>query len=300
MQKNLNETNENIEEKYFFHLFKVDINDLWNYFLNPSFIATYFHENCKVTNIKNLKKLLEENNIVELLYPDLKVKSKLLIEKIIDTQNFKSISLRLIDHPDDICSFAVNNSFYFCSHTHVTGLQIKIIIFDKTKNNFILDYFYKNEGLIYKSIDKYMEINFREREETESISIRKNYNEVFDFITKNNYSNLKILLGNNASVKHINSNEIEVEHFTKNNKVQFNVSTNKEFNEKHIIIQPFKSEIQIPRQLIIIKIININKDDCLVMFIHKLKEYVTNDIINNYSILKKKLLWLLKSTIEGN
>ena len=300
MQKNLDETNENVEEKYFFHLFKVDINALWNYFINPSFIATYFHDNCKVTNIKNLKKLLQENDIVEQFYPDLNIKSKLLIEKIIDTQNFKSISLRLLDYPKDITPFAVNNSFYFCSHTHVTGLQIKLTIFDKTKSNFMLDYFYKNEELIYRSIDKYMEINFRETEETESISIRKNYDVVFDFITKNNYTNLKILLGNNASVKYINSNEIEVEHFTKKNKVQFRISTNKEFNEKHLILQPFKSEIQIPRQLIIIKIININKDDCLVMFIHKLKEYVTNDIINNYSILKKKLLWLLKSTIESN
>ena len=300
MQQNLNETNENIEEKSFFHLFKVDINELWNYFIDPSFITTYFHENCKVTNIKNFKKSLKENDILDIFYPDLNVQMKLLIEKIIDTPNFKSISIRLMDQPKEMSSCLVTDSFYFCSYTHVTGFQIKIIIFDKTKNNFILDYFYKNEGLIYKSIEKYIEINFKELEETESISIRKNYNVVFDFLIHNNYSNLKILLGNNASVKPLNNpNEIEVEHFTKNNKVQFSVSTNKEFNEKQISIQPFKSEIQIPRQLIIIKIININKNDCLVMFIHKIKEYVTNDIINNYSILKKKLLWLLKSTVEG-
>ena len=301
MQKNLNETNKNIEEKSFFHLFKIDINELWNYFIEPSFIPTYFHENCKLLNNKNLKRPLKENDIAEIFYPEFEVKMKLIIEKIIEEQNFKSFSLRLIDHPDDICPFVVTNSFYFCSHTHVTALKIKIIILDNTKSNFILDYFYKNEGMIYKCIEKYSEINFKESEETESIAIRKNYSEVFDFITKKNYANLKILLGNNASIRPTNNpNEIEVEHFTKNNKVKFNISNSKEFNEKQLIIQPLESEIQIPRQIIIIKIININKDDCLVMFIHKLKEYVTNDIINNYSILKKKLLWLLKSTIEGS
>ena len=83
MQKNLNETNKNIEEKSFFHLFKIDINELWNYFIEPSFIPTYFHENCKLLNNKNLKRPLKENDIAEIFYPEFEVKMKLLIEKIL-------------------------------------------------------------------------------------------------------------------------------------------------------------------------------------------------------------------------
>lgn len=299
MQENINENNEKIEEKSFFHLFRADINELWNYFLNPSFIPAYFHENCKMTNIKNFDKRLKEKDILEFFHYDKNVKVKLLIEKIIDTQNFKSVTYRLIEHPDDMYSFIGIFSFYFCSLTHMTGFNLKLIIFDKTKSNFMTEYFFKNEDMIYKSIEKYSEINFKETEQTESIGIRKSGNEVLDFLTTNNYTNLKILLGNKGSVKPTNNpNEIEVEHFTKNNKVKFAISKNKEFNEMQLIFKIIESTIKTPRQIMILNIININKDNCLVMFTHKIKEYVSNDIINNYSILKRKVLWLLKSTIE--
>ena len=301
MKENINENNENIEEKTFFHLFRANINELWNYFLNPSFLPVYFHDNCKLSNIKNLDKILKENDILEFIYPDNNVKVKLLTEKIIDTQNYKSITYNLIEHPDDMCSFIANFSFCFCSLTHLTGLNLKLTILDKAKSNFIIDYFFKNEKLIYKSIEKYIEINFKETEQSESIAIRKNGNEVLDFLTTDNYTNLKILLGNNGTVKLLNNTneiEVEVEHFTRNNKVKYVITKNIEFNEMQLIFRVIESKIKIPRQSMIINIININKDNCLVMFTHKIKEYVPNDIINNYSILKRKLLWLLKSSIE--
>jgi hypothetical protein len=300
MKQNTNEINGEINEQSFFHLFKVNINEFWNYFMNPSFVPTYFYENCKITNIKDINGSLKENDVLELFYKDKNLKAKLLIENVIDTQNYKSVSFKLIDHPDDMAQFTAIDSFYFCSQTNTTGLLIKIIIHDKEKKNFVLDYWYENKGTIYKDIEKYIEINFKETEETESISIGKSGNEVFDFLTTKNYTNLKILLGNNASIKPTNNpNEIEVEHFTKNNRVKFMISKSIDFNEKQLLIQLIESQIQIPRQSIIVKIININKDESLVTFTHKIKEYISNELIMNYSVLKKKLLWLLKSTIEG-
>jgi len=301
MQQNINEINgEN--EKTLFHLFKVDINVFWNYFMDASFPITFFYDNCKLTNIKNLNKTLKENDVLDLFYKDKNLSVKLLIANIIDTPNFKSITFKLIEHPDDISTFTAVDSFYYCSYTNVTGLSIKIFVppEEKNKKNFILDYFYENVGMIYKNIEKYIEINFKEAEEIESIAIRKSSNEVFDFLTKKNYTNLKILLGNHASVKPTNSpNKIEIEHFTKKNKVIFMIDKSIDFNEKQIVLQPIESSLQLPRQIVVIKVVNINKDDCLVLFIHKIKEYISNDLIKNYSILKKKLLWLLKSTIEG-
>ena len=300
MKQNTNEINGESNEQSFFHLFKVNINEFWNYFMNPSFVPTYFCENCKIINIKDINGTLKENDILELFYKDKNLKAKLLIENVIDTQNYKSVSFKLIDHPDDMAQFTAIDSFYFCSQTNTTGLLIKIIVHDNTKKNFILDYWYENKGTIYKDIKKYIEINFKETEETESIAIGKSGNEIFDFLITKNYTNLKILLGNNASIKPTNNpNEIEVEHFTKNNKVKFTISKTIDFNEKQLLIQPIESQIQIPRQSIIIKIININKDESLVIFTHKIKEYICNELIMNYSVLKKKFLWLLKSTIEG-
>ena len=301
MQQNKNEINEGMIEKSFFHLFRVDINEFWNYFMDPSFATTYFYDNCKVTNLKNINRKLKEKDVLDLYYQDKNIKVKLLIENIIDSPNYKSITFKLIDQPDDITPFTAIDSFYFCSHSNITGLLVKIITpEDKERKNFILNYLDENKGIIFKNIEKYIEINFKEAEETESIAIRKSGNEVFDYLTTKNYTNLKILLGNNALITPTsNPNEIEVEHFTRNNKAKFMVSKKIDFNEKELLIQLLESKIPIPRQLTIIKIININKNDCLVMFTHKIKEYISNDIIFNYSILKKKLLWLLKSTIEG-
>ena len=265
-----------------FFSFKVDINEIWNYFLSPSFVCTYFHENCKLLNIKNINANLKENDILYLFYKDINSSAKLLVEKIIDTPNYKSISFKLIEHPDDISTFTSIDNFYYCSYANATGLNIKIIVpsEEKYKKNFILDYFYENMAMIHKNIEKYIEINFKEVEQIESIAIKKNANDVFDFITKNNYTNLKLFLGNNASVKPTNfPNKIEVEHFT--NKTI-------DYNEKILFLQPFESSVPLPRQSIVIKIINISKDDSLVFFTHKIKEYVSNDIVKNYSILKKK------------
>lgn len=301
MQSNFTEINgEN--EKTLFHLFKVDINELWNYFVDPSFAITYFYDNCKLINIKNINRSLKENDVLDIFYPDKNLNAKLLIENILDTPNYKSISFKLIEHPDDISTFTAIDSFYYCSYTNVTGLSIKIITNpeEKMKKNFILDYLYENIEMIYKNIEKYIEINFKETEEAESISIRKSSNEVFDFLTKKNYTNLKILLGNHASVKPTNSpNKIEIEHFTKKNKVIFIIDKSIDFNEKQILLQPIENSLPLPRQIVTIKIINIDKDNCLVFFVHKIKEYVSNDLIENYSLLKKKLLWSLKSIIEG-
>ena len=300
MKQNTDEINGESNEQTFFHLFKVNINELWNSFMNSSFVPTYFYENCKLTNIKDINRTLKENDILELYYEDKNLKAKLLIENVIDTQNFKSVSFKLIDAPDDMAKFTAIDSFYFCSQTNTTGLLIKIINHEITKKNFILDYWYENKGTIYKDIEKYLEINFKETEETESIEIGKNGNEVFEFLITKNYTNLKVLLGNNASVKPTNNpNEIEVEHFTKSNKVKFMITKTIDFNEKQLLIQAIESKIHIPRQSMIIKIVNINKDNCLVIFTHKIREYISNELIMNYSVLKKKLLWLLKSTIEG-
>ena len=153
MQQNINEINgEN--EKTLFHLFKVDINVFWNYFMDASFPITFFYDNCKLTNIKNLNKTLKENDVLDLFFKDKNLSVKLLIANIIDTPNFKSITFKLIEHPDDISTFTAVDSFYYCSYTNVTGLSIKIFVppEEKNKKNFILDYFYENIGMIYKNI----------------------------------------------------------------------------------------------------------------------------------------------------
>ena len=137
--------------------------------------------NCKLINVKNIKGNLKENDVLNVFYEDINLSSKILVEKIIDTPNYKSISFKLIEHPDDTCSFIAIDNFYFCSYTNMTELNIKIIVpsEEKHKKNFILDYFYENMEMINKNLEKYIEINFEETEQTESIAIKKNFKDVF-------------------------------------------------------------------------------------------------------------------------
>ncbi len=299
-EKNINELKEEMNEKSFFHLFRIDINDFWNIFIEPSFIPTYFYDNCKITNIKDIDKVLKENDLLEISYLD-NVKIKVLINNLIDTPNYKSFTYNIIDYPKNLYPFTVVFSFYFCSYSNSTGLLIKVRAKNFNKKNAIIDYVFKNEQIIFQNIKKYVEINFKKMDEMSSITIKKLPDEIFDFLTKNNYSNLKILLGNDASLKPTqNPDEIEIEHFTKKNKIKFKINKNIDTYEKEIILKPLESEVQIPRQLIVIKIISMKKETSLVILTHKIKQYLAIDIIKNYSILKQSLLYLLKTTIEDD
>ena len=86
----------------------------------------------------------------------------------------------------------------------------------------------------------------------------------------------------------------------KKNKIKFKINKNIDTYEKEIILKPLESEVQIPRQLIVIKIISMKKETSLVILTHKIKQYLPIDIIKNYSILKQSLLYLLKTTIEDD
>ena len=288
------------QNQNFFHLFFIYINDLWEYFISPSFIPTYFYENCKLQNINQLNKLLNTNDILDLQFQDKNINIKLITENIIDTQNYKSFTQRSIEVPDDISPFIIIISLYLCSVHQSTGVNIKIIPLDTKKNTFMYDYIFENYKKIFQNISKYIEQNFKEYEHSESISIGKSGDEVWNFLVKNNYSNLKVLLGNNAKIKSTSiPNEIEVEHFTKNNTVKMMVSKNKDFNEKNLFLQIISSTKPLPKQNINLKIININNNSCLFFFIHKMKQFLYSDSLNNYSLIKQKSLWLLKSTLEN-
>ncbi len=285
----------------FFHLFYISINDLWDYFITTSFFPTYFYENCKVLNNNKLDNSIKLNDIIDLHFQDKNINIKVKMENIIDTPNYKSYTQSSIEVPEGISPFSITISLYLCSVHQSTGVNLEINSLENDKNTFVYDYILNNYKKIYKNIEKYFEKNFQDYEQSESISIEKSSEEVFNFLINNNFTNLKILLGNNASVKSTNKpNEIEVEHFTKNNTTKLSISYNKDFNEINIFLHFISSTKPIQRQNICLKIININKNSCLFFFTHHIKQFLDNDSLYNYSFIKQKTLWLLKSTIENN
>ena len=260
INKESNSKLENLDDddpkKNFFHIFYIHINDLWDYFIKPSFVPIYFFENCKIINNNNLGNTITTNNILELEIGDKNIIIKIILENIIDTPNYKSFTLRSIEIPNDISPFSIIISLFKNSVTQTSGINIKVNCLELQKSTIIYDYIYKNHKNIFQNIEKFIEKNFKEYEQSESIFIEKNSEEVWNYLIKNNYYNLKILLGNYASVRATNiPNEIEVEHFTRNNTIKMMVSKFQDFNEKTLLLQIVSSTKQIPMQSISLKII---------------------------------------------
>ena len=295
--KSIIENNEN----NFFQLFHIYINDLWDYFRSSSFVPSYFYEKCRIINFQDLDNSVRENDLLELQLQEQGLNFKIKIENIIDTPNYKSFTHKSLEVPDGFSSFLINISLYLCTVHQYTGLNVKVILLEPDKNNYIYNYINENHMKIFGNISNYIEKNFQEYDQSESICIEKNIDEVWEILIRNNYSNIKTLLGNNATVKPTNSpNEIEVAHFTKNNILRIMVSTNIDYNERNILLQIISSTKPIPKQTILIKIVYINKNSCLLFLTHRIKQFLYNSHLNNYSLIKQKTLWLLKSNIENN
>jgi hypothetical protein len=301
---NNNKKNNNIpfqSNDKLFYIFHIHIKYVWEYFLSTSFTPTFFYENCKAVNIKKSENSLNEKLVLELHFLEKKFSIKTIIEDIVDKEYFKSFTHKSIEVPENISHFSLKISLFFCSVHKTTGLYVSVNFLDETKDKFIYDYLVENHHKVCRNIEQFIENNFKEYEQSESICIEKSSDIVWNYLISNNYYNLKILLGNNASVKATNiPNEIEVEHFTKNNKMRMVVTKVIEFNEKNLFLQVVSSTVPIPKQNISIKIISINNNSCLVFFTHNIKQFLYCNSINSYSIIKQKTLWLLKSTIEEN
>ena len=68
--------------------------------------------------------------------------------------------------------------------------------------------------------------------------------------------------------------------------------------EGEILLQIVKSEIKIPNQKIIIKLVKIDDNSSLLCFDHKILQFLGSDILGSYSYVKMKSLWDIKNILE--
>lgn len=227
------------------------------------FFLLFFYENCKILNNNKIDNSINANDILDLHFQEKNIIIKARNEDIKDTPNCKSFTQSSIEVPEGVSPFTINISMYLCSVHQITGVDLKIFPSKTPQNNFIYDYLLKNHKKIFKNVEKFFEKNFKEYEQSESICIEKSSDEVLNFFVNNNYSNLKILLGNNGSVKPTNiPNEVEIEHFTKNNTIRISVTQDKNFSETNLFLHFISSTKPIPKQNVSLKIINNNKNRC--------------------------------------
>ena len=280
-----------------FHLFHKDINNLWFYFTETTSIQKFLYPNGIISSYSKGK--IKEKETYEVKFPEKGISIKISIEDLIDNPNFKSLTYKSLNLPENLPSFAIILSFFFSTVNKFTGMTIKLVSNEMDKKNFIFEYLINNYKIVFDNIDKYIESNFNEYEESESICIERGIDKIFNFLTEKNYSNLKVLFGNYAKVRPTKvQDELEIEHFSTNNIIKLKVEHKKDYNEQDMLLKVISSVVPIPSQNISIKIVNINQNSCLVFFTHHLKEFIGSDQIQQYGLIKQKALWLLKSEIE--
>ena len=227
---------------------------------------------------------------------------KLVVKNSKNTPIYKSFTHKVVEKPLLMADFETKFNFYWDSIEQITIFQLEVTIFDVLYKNSISDYFNLHKEKRFQKMENYFINNINSIDQNETISINKDFNYVWDFLC--NFNNLKYFFNNKNNIE-INLlfgkvNEIELFDKEKNNKLIIMINKNiiNDGFEGEILLQIVKSEIKIPNQKIIIKLVKIDDNSSLLCFDHKILQFLGSDILGSYSYVKMKSLWDIKNNLE--
>ena len=301
-KKKINDKNNNNEnfKKNFTHIFKVHIDTLYETFSQANFLCNTFFNKTKIISISKTQSMNEIGN--EITLQSGQYTFKLVVEKSKNTSIYKSFTHKVIEKPLLMAGFETKFNFYWDSIEQITIFQFEVTIFDVLYKNSLSDYFNIHKEKRFQNMEKYFVNNINLTEQNETISINKDFNYVWDFLC--NFNNLKYFFNKNNNIE-INLlvgkvNEIELFDKEKNNKliIMINQNIQNDGFEGEMLLQIVKSEIKIPNQKIIIKLVKIDDNSSLLCFDHKILQFLNSDILGSYSYVKMKSLWDIKNILE--
>ncbi len=299
-KKNLNNKNNGNFKKSFTHIFKIHIDTLFETFSQSSFLCNTFFNKTKIISISKNQSMSEIGN--EIILQTGQYTFKLVVKNSENTSIYKSFTHKVVEKPLLMADFESKFNFYWDSIEQITIFQFEVTIFDILYKNSISDYFNLHKEKRFQNMENYFINNINSNEQNETISINKDFNYVWDFLC--NFNNLKYFFNNKNNIE-INLligkvNEIELFDKEKNNKLIIMINKNiiNDGFEGEILLQIVKSEIKIPNQKIIIKLVKIDDNSSLLCFNHKILQFLSSDILGSYSYVKMKSLWDIKNILE--
>ena len=299
-KKNLNNKNNGNFKKSFTHIFKIHIDTLFETFSQASFLCNTFFNKTKIISISKNQSMCEIGN--EITLQTGQYTFKLVVKNSENTSIYKSFTHKVVEKPLLMADFESKFNFYWDSIEQITIFQFEVTIFDILYKNSISDYFNLHKEKRFQKMENYFINNINSNEQNETISINKDFNYVWDFLC--NFNNLKYFFNNKNNIE-INLligkvNEIELFDKEKNNKLIIMINKNiiNDGFEGEILLQIVKSEIKIPNQKIIIKLVKIDDNSSLLCFDHKILQFLSSDILGSYSYVKMKSLWDIKNILE--
>ena len=298
-KKYLNNNNENFK-KIFTHIFKIHIDTLFETFSQASFLCNTFFNKTKIISISKNQSMSEIGNEITLQHGQYTF--KLVVKNSENTSIYKSFTHKVVEKPLLMADFESKFNFYWDSIEQITIFQLEVTIFDVLYKNSISDYFNLHKEKRFQKMENYFINNINSIDQNETISINKDFNYVWDFLC--NFNNLKYFFNNKNNIEmNLLSgkvNEIELFDKEKNNKLIIMINKNiiNDGFEGEILLQIVKSEIKIPNQKIIIKLVKIDDNSSLLCFDHKILQFLGSDILGSYSYVKMKSLWDIKNNLE--
>ena len=222
------------------------------------------------------------------------------VEKVINLPHFKTFTHKSISNPIG-CSDFFHSFYFFWNSTDKTTI-FKFICQQKDcfHPNIMSVHFLDNKDKICLNIENAISELIKNREENESISIEKNIEEVWEFISDLNNQKYFFNFNENNRINIINNDKIEIFNYDKSVKnIYFAKRRNENKYRKYLDLELIESNVSIPSQKMIYNLISINKNKTFFLLKHIILEYIPYDILMSYSSKKRKILKSIKCLLEG-
>lgn len=292
-----------VSQNSFSHVFNLSLDLLYSIFISPKFLPYVFFNKSELLSMKKNTDMADEGNEITLRIIN-QYTFTFKVEKTINKKNFKSFTHRCISSSAMFASFIVTFNFFWNSIDKNTLFEIDISITDSLYKNSILNYVQAHQNKMFKNLEEYFENNISNLEQKESISFNCDIDTIWNYFK--NFEHLKIFFGGIDKIAKIkikqdesNNNQYIVDDENVNNCLTLQIEFLEETDsKKEINISIIKSNIQIPKQKINLRILKIFEEKTFIIFTHIILQYIDNDILESYSTLKQKILWNIKKEIE--
>ena len=288
-----------VSQNSFSHVFNLSLDLLYSIFISPKFLPYVFFNKSELLSMKKNTDMADEGNEITLRIIN-QYTFTFRVEKTINKKKFKSFTQRCISSSAMFASYIVTFNFFWNSIDKNTLFEIDISITDSLYKNSILNYVQTHQNKMFKNMEEYFENNISNLEQKESISFNCDIDTIWNYFKNfENFGGIDKIAKIKIKQDESNNNQYIVDDENVNNCLTLQIEFLEETDsKKEINISIIKSNIQIPKQKINLRIRKIFEEKTFIIFTHIILQYIDNDILESYSTLKQKILWNIKKEIE--
>lgn len=222
----------------------------------------------------------------------------LRIKKVIKSKTFYQIKAETIQLPLDYVPFSIGFELLWDSTKEITVFNGQINLAKSSLQESILSTFKQTKFFPTEEIDNYLKNKVKNLEQDESILINVSIIKFWEFIT--DLKNIEYFLNMPDTEITRESNNIIKVTDNKNNNIIRLIERQTKIDEANytLFLESFDSLLQMPLQSMQIQLVKVNDNATLIIFKHKILEYIPYDALRSNSSCKQKILKKIKKILE--